>query len=516
MTTQRVRPRLRRGIVLSLAATAALALAVSGSASAAHKASSRGGTLTISDFFTNGSLYPANANVGTDNNYLQPLYAPLIRYATNGKLVGVLATSWKYVGKGNKTFQIKLRPKVTFSNGKPVNAAAVVASIEDYKKGTGSGGPWLQNCSSVKAVGSSEVEIKCSKPDPDLAVTLSDALLGGEIVAPGSSPTNPIGAGEYTLDASATVTGSTYTYVANPKYFDQSAIHYNQIVIKTIGNPSAGLAAVQSGQAQMNFAAVPAVFQAAAAAGVSQTVAPGIFEGIELADRSTGSSNPLGNLKVRQALEYAVDRPAINTAANGTYGSPSDQIAIPAEPTAWDPAVNNYYPYDVAKAKSLLSQAGYPNGFTISIEDQGIDSTETQAVIGDWNAIGVKTNLTFDGTTPGWENNDLSGNFPAIGYAYGGLPMYLEAIDWFSPTKNLYNPFVTNDPAVAKLVKTAETAPASKQNADWRKVEDYGVQQAWYVGVADADIGWEYSNTVSVPKINGLYRPNDIDITPKS
>jgi peptide/nickel transport system substrate-binding protein len=505
-----------RSIAAVVIAAVTLSVFLSSCGATNQTASKRGGTLTIADFFPLGSLEPADANVGTNSNYLQPLYAPLIRYATNGELEGVLATSWKYVGTNNETFQINLRAGVTFSNGKPVNAAAVVASIDDYKNGSGSGGQWLQACPTVKAINRTRLEIDCTKPDPDLPETLTDALLGGDIIAPGSSPTDPIGAGEYTLDAARTTAGSKYTYLANPRYFDQRAIHWSKIVVETIGNPSAGLAAVQSGQAQVNFTAVAPIFGAARAAGVSQTFAGGVFQGVELANRSSGGTNPLGNLKVRQALEYAVNRPAVNTTANGAYGTPTDQIGIPAEPTTWDAAVNDYYPYDVTKAKSLLIQAGYPKGFTINVEDEGIDATETQAVMQYWNAIGVKTNVTFDSTAQGWQHHVLSGSFPAIGYGYGALPMYLEAINWFAPIKNIYNPLVSSDPAITNLVSAAETAPAAKQIIDWQKVEAAGVKQAWYVGIAVVDVGWQYSDAVSVPKDTRLYRPNDIDITPRS
>ena len=57
---------------------------------------------------------------------------------------------------------------------------------------------------------------------------------------------------------------------------------------------------------------------------------------------------------------------------------------------------------------------------------------------------------------------------------------------------------------------------AAEQDVDWQKVEAAGIKQAWYVGIAVVDIGWQYSRTVAVPKNLRLYQPNDIDITPRA
>jgi peptide/nickel transport system substrate-binding protein len=505
-----------------LAATLMCVGLLATSASAAHSAAARGGTLTLGSFFSNGSIDPAAANVATDNNFLDPIYAPLLQIGTNGQIKGVLATSWKYIGSNNKTFELTLRKGVVFSNGQPVNAAAVAASLKHVGKGTGGASTWLSHCLGIKAVSTYVVELKCAQPDPDLALQMTGDLVAGDIVAPASLAhpstldTDPIGAGEYTLDTSATTIGSTYTYVANPKYFDQSAIHWNKIVVETITNPGTGLAAVQSGQIQEFFDPVDPSLQAAASANVAVDAGQATFQGVELADRTPSASNPLGKLAVRQALAYAVDRPAIVSALFGQFGSSTDQVAIPTQPSAWDAGINNYYSYDPTKAKSLLASAGYPNGFTINVEDQGSTSAVTQAVLGYWNAIGVTAHVTLDTTTAGWIQNADSKNFPALGYIYGGLPMFLEATNWFEPAANQFNPWASTSPALGKLVKKAESAPPAKQNADWHAVQDYGVKQAWYVGVAVGDAGYLHTNNVNVAKAHGLYLINILDTTPAS
>jgi peptide/nickel transport system substrate-binding protein len=520
----------RRRCTIATSAAAALALALTGCGAASSggsagrsAAAARGQTLTVGTDFSNGSLDPAKGGPGTDPLYLDPLYAPLIRFGPNGQLQGVLATSWGYVGPDNKTFQLTLRPGVKFSNGQPVTAAAVAASIKHFKTGS-SGGQWLANCPTVTARSATKVQITCSQPDPDLPETLSERLLGGDIVAPASLAhpstlgTDPIGAGEYTLDTAHTVTGSSYTFVANPRYFDQSAIHWHKIVVTYLANASSALASLRNGQIQELWTVDPQTLTAAASDGMAVSRSALGFEGVELANRSTAGGNPLGNLKVRQALEYAVNRPAIVKALYGSApgAAATQQVAIPGEPSAWNPAVNNYYPYDPARARQLLAQAGFPHGFTIKVEDQADDAELTQAVIGYWNKIGVTASLTADTTIPGWTSNVLSKKFPAMGFAYGGLPMYLEAINFFEPIANAYNPFATNDPQITGLITAATKAPAAQQDADFQKVQAAGVQQAWYVGVTLIPLGLLHSTGVHAPPINQGYYGNDTDLTPAS
>jgi peptide/nickel transport system substrate-binding protein len=527
LDTPLVRARRHRSITAGLAIAALVVLAGCGgsttpSTSHTHSGSTRGATLTVGDSIASiGSLDPAKANAGTDPVFLNPIYAPLIRVAPSGSLQGVLAESWHYVGTTNKTFQLTLRPGVKFSDGTAVTAAAVVASIKHYESGS-DGTQWLAGCNTVTAVSTSVVQINCSSPNPDIAMVLSDQQLGGDIVAPASLAhpstlqTDPIGAGEYTLDTAQTVSGSSYTYVANPRYFDQGAIHWNRIVVKYFANSNTGLAALRSGEIQYFDVADPTALTAAKSAGLTLSSQGGVFEGVGLFDRTSQAGNPVGNILVRQALEYAVDRPAIVKAIFGAFGSPTEEVAVPGQSTAWNPAVNTYYPYDPAKAKQLLAKAGYPNGFSINIEDQPIDATLTQAVAGYWNKIGVKTNITADATTPAWIHNALSKKFSVLGYAYGGLPMFLEADNWFRPNANPFNPFATNDATIMGLLNAAAAAPASEQVADFQKVQAAGVQQAWYVGVAVFDVGIAVSSSVTTPPERDFYLGNELDTTPVS
>lgn len=367
-----------------------------------------------------------------------------------------------------------------------------------------------------------EVQITCAKPNPDIPVVLSDQITGGDIVAPASlaNPasiaTDPIGAGPYVLDTAATIAGSTYTYTANPKYFDQSAIHWNQIVVKYYANSTTALAALRSGQLQYAFLGDPSAMQTAKDEGLNVQGNPAVFLGVGLFDRAASAGNPIGNLQVRQALEYAVDRQAIVTALFGQFGSATEQVAVPSQTSAWSPDSNTYYSYDPAKAKQLLAQAGYPNGFTISVEDQPIDAEVTQAVAADWAKIGVKANITEDATTPAWISNVTARKYSVTGYGYGGLPMFMEAPNWFLPVANPFNPFASSDPTMTSLLGQASAESGTAQISDFQQVQAQGVKNAWYVGVAVQDAAVLIGSSVHAPGPHGLYLGNELDVTPAS
>src|SRR5271154_926826 len=181
----------------------------SGSSPAAA-ASGRGDTLTIGDVGGIGSFDPARANAGTDPTFLSPVYAPLFRVEPDGTISGVLVSSSGYVGSGNKVFRMTIRSGVEFSNGQSVTAAAVAASIKHYETGE-DGQQWLAGCTSVVALPGSVVQVTCAQGNPDITFALSDGSTGGDVVAPAALAhpstiaTSPIGAGEYTLDAAATI-----------------------------------------------------------------------------------------------------------------------------------------------------------------------------------------------------------------------------------------------------------------------------------------------------------------------
>src|SRR5690606_35509124 len=104
------------------------------------------------------------------------------------------------------------------------------------------------------------------------------------------------------------------------------------------------------------------------------------FQGLLLLDRA-GTMNPaLADVRVRQALNYAFDRSGLLTALQLDNGTVTTQV-VPAGSDAYDPGLDDYYSYDPEKAKELLSEAGYSDGFTLEMPSSTVLVATTYTLI---------------------------------------------------------------------------------------------------------------------------------------
>ncbi|MFJ9821896.1 ABC transporter substrate-binding protein [Streptomyces sp. NPDC101151] len=486
---------LNRGLT-TLVVLAAAATACGGSD--AGGSGGQGDTLTVVAAGAPASLDPAKANVGSDNWFVNLAYDTVLRQGPNGRTGPGLAAKWGYVGTGNTDFTFTLRSGLKFADGTPLDAEAVAASL-DYSRKNGLNVSWTSAIESVTAAGPRTVRIHCSSPHPNLPQLLTQVLMVGSVISPkglaspGTMGTHSYGAGPYVLDAAHTATGDHYTYTPNPYYWDKKKIHWKKVVIKIVANPNSALQAVRTGQADA-MAITANQAGTATSAGLTVTGAPNVFMGVNLADRHGTIAKPLKDLRVRQALNYAVDRAAITKAVVQNHGHPTSQISLPGlDGFAAD--YDNRYPYNPAKARKLLAEAGYPHGFKLKMETQnlfGIDLV-TQAVVQQWKQIGVTADLTTDTSVGQWLANATSKKYPALGFGYGGATSYALSLDWMLPHSTAFNPFATSDPELTRMLTTAAAAPADRQPALYQDVMRFVVDRAWFVSVLRMDGLYAYN-----------------------
>lgn len=497
------KPMTRRVAILA-ALTAAATTGCSGSGTSGTGGSAaQGDTLTVIASGAPASLDPAKANVGSDNWFVNLTYDTVLRQGPNGKVTAGLATKWGYVGTGNTEFEFTLRKGLKFADGTPLDAKAVAASL-NYSRKNGLNVSWTSAIESVEATSPLTVRINCSSPHPNLPQLMTQVLMVGSVIspkglaAPARMGTQSFGAGPYVLDTARTATGDHYTYTPNPHYWDKKKIHWKKVVIKVVSNPNSALQAVRTRQADAMVVTANQV-DTAKSGGLKVVGAPNVFMGVNLADRKGTIAKPLKDLRVRQALNYAVDRAAITKAVAQDHGQPTSQISLPGlDGFAAD--YDNRYPYDPDKAKKLLAEAGYPDGFSLKVETQslfGIDLV-TQAVVQQWKKIGVTADVTTDTSVGQWLANATSKKFPVLGFGYGGATSYALSLDWMLPHATAFNPFATSDPKLTRMLNAAAAAPADKQPALYQDVMRYVVDQAWFV---------------SVMRMDGLYAYNDKKLT---
>jgi peptide/nickel transport system substrate-binding protein len=498
---------IQRRLLLSasaLATTLALTLP-----HAALAQGSQAKVLTIGMPFAPLSLDPARSGNGRAGAHLMPAYEPLVRMGADGKLVPALALSWEQ-SADSKEVTFMLRKDAKFSDGEAVDAAAVKASI-DYWRNT-KGGPFQINLSavtSVDVVDSHKVRVKMSQPQPALAALFEAYWLGGDIISPKAVAkpetlgTQTYGAGPYMLDASATITRKSYTYVPNPHYYDKSKQKWEKIVMTVFEDQNTAIQSMKAGQtkvlisdpiaANTNVASLPKDIRI-----VSEPVA---WSGVVIMDRD-GIVNPvLKDIRVRKAINHAIDRPLITKVLFGQFADPSSQLQGKGF-MGYDAANETKYPYDTNKAKALLAEAGYdkaPKEIRLGWVNNSMSVTLSQVIMQQLKRVGfVIKPVEYQ-------------NFGAMLQAEAKKEVELLVFNTNFGVPNLaknqtlakgsLNFYKTTDDTLTKLMDEAGNLPLAKAEAAWKKVYSHASDLAWIAPIAHTHVAYFVHDSVKFPKV---------------
>lgn len=360
-----------------------------GTGSTATAATDPNGTVNFG-FSTDasGNYDPQAATNQFVNTYLLPVYDRLINFSPEGKFEPMLADSWTFQD-GGKSFVMKLHKGVVFQDGAAFDASAVVANLDrarTYAKSTVKVD--LASVDSAVAVDQYTVKLNLNGPAGSLPAFLADRA--GMMISPNALKNTdldlkPVGAGPFKAEVSP---GKTVTYTKFDKYWNPSAQRAAKIVITILIDTNARVTALRDGTLNAGSITPDVVDQVSQAKNLKVQ-----------ADKSLATFNMylnlsrpgLNNVQVRQALSYAIDRETIAKTLHGGYCTPTSQI-FPAGYWANDPkSAANAYPYDVNKAKSLLSAAGFSSGFsfTTSVIAVPFYSSQAEAVQAQLAKVGV-------------------------------------------------------------------------------------------------------------------------------
>jgi peptide/nickel transport system substrate-binding protein len=417
-------------------------------------------------------------------------YEPILERRSDGSVAPGLATSWRFVhtkAGPNKLFEFTLRGNARYSNGERVTAQSVKAWLDYFVKSAGPFSGLFGPNPVFTAVGKSTVRIQTEIPNPELPFALSEVRQGGDAAAPQAInkpslfATGSYGAGPYMLDAAKTVSGDHYTFVPNPYYYDKSRIKWSQVTVKIIVSPTSTLQALKAGQIDVALGD-PTTAPSAQAAGFSIVSAPAATAVVYFALQNGAVAKPLQDIRVRQALNYAIDRKAIVNALLGKYASPSS-VFVTTDGT--EEKYVNYYSYNPAKAKSLLAAAGYPNGFTLKVGahaflDDGVNDTLIQAMAKYLQAVGVTPDITTLATLGQYTDLIRSQQMAAYADEVSVLPTALQwAVFW--STKG-YRVGHIQDPVINKLYYTG--LKAKDPVPFWKQISARATTQAFNLPIA--------------------------------
>jgi peptide/nickel transport system substrate-binding protein len=443
--------------VLSVAGVAGAALAASSGPTAAKSQIDRNAVIRTgrgAGAFT--TLDPAfNAGPGVVGVLFDRLtqFDPVYHH-----LYPELATSWAFTKDGS-ALNMKLRTDVKFHDGSPVNAAAVVANINRYKTLPGSKVAInLGEVSSVQATGAYSVRFNLVPGQgADLPALLSQGI--GMIVNPayftdpnlGKAPPAAAGSGPYVFKALPSTSELDVTR-APGKFWDPKAGLAKELDIVSIPSTAAGINAFQSGALDGTNVIVDGILQGMAL--VKSGKAYGTpFDAVSMSrflfnPRVAPFNNPL----LRKAVQAAIDKRGI---INGYFagGCRKDDQPVPLSHSTYDPHFVNTNPYNVAKAKEYLAQAGVPNGFSFKLEIPNFAFFPGQAVAlqGELAVVGIKADLVY--LDPAVYNARLnSGQWQA--FSWGATPAVPD------PQNGLMTQFLTGGPSITVGTPLAADATA--------------------------------------------------------
>jgi peptide/nickel transport system substrate-binding protein len=362
-----------------------------------------------------------------------------------------LAESWTVSADG-LTWTFNIRPGAKFHDSTMANADAVVYNFNrwwdpdhpfyvedfiyfDYLFG-GPKGDENSQITAVMAVGSSQVTIQLKAPDSNILAKLSFPGFGiasPQAIQTGTLDDSPVGSGPYKF---ATWQADQYIELAaNQQWADTPEME--KLRFQIIPDPATQLAALKAGQAQAS-AGLQSLLDEVPMVGILRVKwHPASDIGYLGMNRAHA---PLGNLLVRQAIAHAVNRQAI-VANNYTAGDLVAKDLLPPQLWGADPNVEDY-PYDPQKAKDLLKQAGYPNGFaiTLSYRDTSRDylpdpAATSAAIAANLEAVGIQV------TVEGLESSEFFNKLNA-----GEHDLFL--LGWtadYPHPYNLYGPILCSD-----------------------------------------------------------------------
>lgn len=439
--------------------------------------------------------------------YDWPIYAGLLRETTSGAYVPDLASAATVVNPS--TLDITLRPGLVYSNGTPLNAAAVKAGFQRNLTNP-TPGVWDQSMSDISTIdvtGTDSLVLNFSQP---VASTFYPLLADQEsfmALPTGSSSGNPnenvVGAGPFILKSY--VQGGKIVLTKNPRYWDAKAIHLSGITFVNVPTGPQQLNSLESGLVQVEGIPdndIPALNAQSNLQSSSQFPDANYFF-----DPICKASGPLAKVKVRQALNYATNRTAINNALLYGKGEPAWSI-FPSSSNFYDKSLTNIYAFNLKKAKTLLAQAGYPHGFSTTLMALPEASTAQLATVlqEEWKQIGVSVQIL---QSSNYVTDLYTDNKAQLGLNPQGLPGIQKITTQYTPgdVGDLCN---YDNPTLNALTKELQSLPpsSSKLKSVWTQIQDFVIKNALsiYVDYSPNVTGAakDVKNLQNIPYVGGV------------
>ena len=373
---------------------------------------------------------------------LPAMFEALTEVEEGGRIAPALATSWHAENK--TTWVFNLRSGVVFANGEPFDAGAVKSAIDYLKSPEGKAlglSREVENIVAVEPRGAGDVVIRTNEPDAMLPARMRAIYMvppayfskvgkDGFIRAPvGSGPFKPMN-----------LAAGRDDFVANDSAWRRPKVA--KLTFFQVGEGMARIQSVLAGGSDMAFNVGSGAETAIANSGARiDSVHAAAVDALPFV---TVKESPVKDPRVRLALNLAVDKARMATTILDGLASPATQFS-PKGVFGYDEALTEPFPRDVARARRLLAEAGYPNGFDLELElyvDSAEKASIVQQVASDLGEVGVKLKITTTTVMDFQERGIYGGRWSGqmFSLTYSGLPSFdalavfnVHSCQWMAP-----------------------------------------------------------------------------------
>jgi peptide/nickel transport system substrate-binding protein len=479
---------------------AGLAMAATLAAGAATaQAPNRQAKLTIGWAEPIDSLNPATTGARNVGPIAANIFDTLVWLTPDFEVTPHLATKWS-VSDDGKVYTLTLREGVTFHDGTPFDAEAVVANVKyvtdkatQSKIALGLLGP----CQTAEAVDKLTVRFTCTTPYAPFLAQLGEPYLGMQ---------SPKAIAEYGKDLGLHPTGTgPFAFVSyepnqslvlkrNEAYqWGPAAVKHSgpanvaQVTFQIVPNSQARVSAFQSGQTQM-MQQTPGVYWNAFQRAGTYTAIPVPISGLGIFSPVNASKWPTSELAVRKAIQHAIDKKGVIQLAEAGVFPVSDTPLLKGM-VGYDASLENFYPFDTAKAEALLKEAGWSkpgefwekDGKRLAFTINAISTVPSypllaQAMQGYLRKFGMDVSVQ-QLATPAWLASNVNGETSMAPLQYIGVdPDALHF--WFLPGE-YFNWSKFSDPELTRLINAGQQErDTSKRVELYHKAQRIIMEQA--------------------------------------
>lgn len=366
------------------------------------------------------TLDPHAQNEGQTHSFQHQMSEPLLMRDMQGQIIPALATDWAPTADNPNVWQFNLRQGVKFHKGEDFTADDVVFSLNRAMMPTSAMKELLSSIKEVRKVDDFTVHVETNGPNPLLPNFLTNLFIMDEgwTIAQGCEAPQDIanggdnacvrevnGTGPFELVSRLQDQRSILTQ--NPNYWgmDDFPMEVTDIVFTPIQEAATRVSALLSGEIDvMQKTPVQDLARVESNDGTKLATDPEnrtIFFGMNVAKDDLESdtvdgANPLSDVRVRQAMNIAINRDAIKQVVMRQQSIPTGVI-MPPFVNGWTEELDAYPAYDIAKAKALMAEAGYEDGFGLTLNcpnDRYVnDEAICQAAVGMFGQIGIDVTL---------------------------------------------------------------------------------------------------------------------------